>query len=67
MEEELLYNLLDSKTVLACYNVTEPSVSLNLTKDISDFKLYLSDIGLFTTMLFNDKRLISENIYIINY
>ena len=63
MEEELLYNLLDSKTVLACYNVTEPSVSLNLTKDISDFKLYLSDIGLFTTMLFNVKRLISENIY----
>ena len=62
-DEELLYDLLDSKTVLACYNVTEPSVSLNLTKDISDFKLYLSDIGLFTTMLFNDKRLISENIY----
>ena len=62
-DEELLYDLLDSKTVLVCYNVTEPSVSLNLTKDISDFKLYLSDIGLFTTMLFNDKRLISENIY----
>ena len=62
-DEELLYDLLDSKTVLACYNVTEPSISLNLTKDLSDFKLYLSDIGLFTTMLFNDKRLISENIY----
>ena len=39
-DEELLYDLLDSKTVLACYNVTEPSVSLNLTKDIFDFKLY---------------------------
>lgn len=57
-DEELLYDLLDSKTVLACYNVTEPSVSLNLTKDLSDFKLYLSDIGLFTTMLLNDKKLI---------
>ena len=33
------------------------------TKKINEFKLYLSDIGLFTTMLFNDKRLISENIY----
>lgn len=60
---ELLYDLIDSKTVLPCYNVTEPSISLNLTKDLTDFKLYLSDIGLFTTMLFNDKKLISENIY----
>lgn len=62
-DKELLYNLLDSKTVLICYNVTDPSISLSLTKDIADYKLYLSDIGLFTTMLFNDKRLISENIY----
>lgn len=59
----MLYELIDSKTVLACYNVTEPSVSLNLTRDIGKYKLYLADIGLFTTMLFNDKRIISENIY----
>ena len=62
-DEELLYDLLDSKTVLACYNVTKPSISLGLTKNLTDFKLYLSDIGLFTTMLFNDKKIISENIY----
>ena len=63
MDEELLYELIDSKTVLACYNVSEPSVSLNLTKDIGKYKLYVADIGLFTTMIFNDKRIISENIY----
>ena len=62
-DEELLYDLIDSKTVLICYNVTQPSISLNLTKNIDEFKLYLSDIGLFTTMLFNDKQIISENIY----
>ncbi|MCR5457778.1 MAG: AAA family ATPase [Clostridiales bacterium] len=62
-DEEMLYNLLDSKTVIPCYNVADPSVSLNATKDISTFKLYLSDIGLFTTMIFNDKSIISENIY----
>ncbi len=60
---ELLFDLIDSKTVLICYNVTEPSITLNLTKNLSRFKLYLSDIGLFTTMLFNDKSLIDENIY----
>ena len=62
-DEELLYDLIDSKTVLICYNVNQPSVSLNLTKNIDEFKLYLSDIGLFTTMLFNDKKIVSENIY----
>ena len=62
-DEALLYDLLDSKTVLICYNVTDPNIALNLTKNIKQYKLYLSDIGLFTTMLFNDKALISENIY----
>ena len=62
-DRELLFNLLDSKTVLICYNVTQPSASLKLAKDLSDYKLYFSDIGLFTTMLFNDKSLVSENIY----
>lgn len=60
---ELLFDLIDSKTVLICYNVTNPSIALNLTKDLSHFKLYLSDIGLFTTMLFNDKTFIDGNIY----
>ena len=62
-DEELLYDLLDSKTVMICHNVTQPSAALNLTKDLEHFKLYLSDTGLFTTMLFNDKSRISENIY----
>lgn len=60
---ELLFDLIDSKTVLICYNATEPSIALNLAKDLSRFKLYLSDIGLFTTMLFNNKSLVDGNIY----
>ena len=60
---DYIFDLISSRTALPCYKVTDPSVSLNGTKDISNFKLYLSDIGLFTTMLFNDKLLISENIY----
>ncbi len=62
-DKELLYDLIDSKTVIPCFNVTEPSISLNSTKDMDTFKLYLSDIGLFTTMLFNDKSIIQDNIY----
>ncbi len=60
---ERLYDLLDSKTVLICYDVTEPSVALDLTKDLDKFKLYLADTGLFVTMLFRNKKLVSEDIY----
>lgn len=62
-DEELLSNLIDSKTVLPCYNVTQPNISLSLTCDTENCKLYMSDIGLFVTILFNDKSLVSENIY----
>lgn len=63
-DRKFIFDLLNSKTVLPCYKVNDPSLSLNGTKDIDNFKLYLSDIGLFTTMLFNDKLSTNENIYI---
>ena len=51
-DEERLFELIESGLVLPCYNVLNPSVSLAQTKDMNCFKLYLSDIGLFTIMLF---------------
>lgn len=62
-DKEFIFDLLNSKTVIPCYKVNDPSISLNGTKDIDNFKLYFSDIGLFTTMLFNDKLSTNENIY----
>ncbi len=62
-DKELLYDLLDSKTVLICHNCFDPNLTLNQSKDPNKFKLYLSDIGLFTSMLFSDKSLVSDNIY----
>ena len=55
--------MIDSGLVLPCYNVCNPSISLSQTKDIDCFKLYLSDIGLFTTMIFNDSENGREDIY----
>lgn len=60
---ELLYDLLDSKTVMICNNVTNPNIALAQTKDPAHFKLYLSDIGLFTSMLFNDGSEVYSTIY----
>lgn len=62
-DDQLLNDLLDSKTVLICHNVTNPSLSLSQTRSLNSYKLYLSDIGLFTTMLFNDSSKTNENIY----
>lgn len=60
---ERLYNMLDSKTVLPCYNVLNPSVTLSQTMDNQTFKLYLADTGLFTTMIFSSSGETDENIY----
>lgn len=62
-DEERFFDLVDSKIVLPCYNVTQPDIALELTKDFDYFKLYFSDIGLFTTMLFDSGKGIEYNIY----
>ncbi len=61
--EELLYELIDSKTVLPCFNSTNPRVSLADTKDFDSYKLYLSDTGLFVTLMFIDRSVTENDIY----
>ncbi len=61
--EELLYELIDSKTILLCYNSTDPRVSLADTKDFGSYKLYLSDTGLFVTLMFSDRSVTENDVY----
>ena len=60
---ERLSDLLDSKTVIPCYNTTDPNMTLSQTQDNDTFKLYLSDVGLFTTMIFASSPDTGDNIY----
>lgn len=60
---ERLSELIDSQVVLPCYHVTQPNLSLAQTRDPDRFKLYLSDTGLFTTLLFNDGTETGADIY----
>lgn len=62
-DEERLFDLIDSKIVLPCYNVTQPSIALAQTRDPDTYKLYMSDIGLFTTMVFDSGKGLSSDIY----
>lgn len=61
--EELLYDLIDSRTIIPCYNSTDPRSSLSDTKDFDSYKLYLSDTGLFVTLMFIDRPEAENDIY----
>lgn len=60
---ELLKNLQDSKTTLFSYHSNDPNVGMSLTKDISKFKIFCTDTGLFVTLAFWDKDVTENVIY----
>lgn len=62
-DEERLFDLIDSKMVLPCYNLTQPSLTLAQNKKYDDYKLYLFDTGLFVTLLFNEPNGVGADIY----
>ena len=60
---ELLKDLEDSKTTLFSYHSNDPNVGMSLTKDISKFKVFCADTGLFVTLAFWDKDHTENIIY----
>lgn len=60
---ELIAELRDSKTVLVSYNVNDPNAGMSNTRDLSRFKLFLSDTGLFVTLMFKDKDFTENELY----
>ena len=61
-ESELTW-LDEAKIVNLCHNVTDPSISLSLTKDETSYKCYQSDVGLLTTQAFINKPFVDNEIY----
>ena len=60
---ELLQALSESKTTLFSYHCTDPNVGMSLNKDLSRYKIYLADTGLFVTLCFWDKAFTENIIY----
>ena len=60
---ELLNDLEDSKTVLFAYHSTDPNVGLSLNKDLTRYKIFGADTGLFISIAFWDKDYIENVIY----
>lgn len=61
-EEELTW-LEEAKLICLCNNVTDPSISLSLTKDDTSFKCYQADTGLLVTQAFINKPFVDNEIY----
>lgn len=59
----LLSMLVESKTVLIAYHANDPNVGLANNKDPNLFKLFVADVGLFTTLVFLDKDFTENTIY----
>lgn len=59
----LIAELMDSKTVLAAYHTNDPGAGMANSTDLSKFKLFLADTGLFTTLAFKDKDFTENVIY----
>ena len=60
---EFMKDLEDSKTTLFAYHSNDPNVGMSLAKDISKFKIFCADTGLFVTLAFWDKDYTENVIY----
>lgn len=60
---ELLKDLEDSKTTIFSYHSNDPNVGMSLTKDITKYKIFCADTGLFVTLALWDKDHTDNIIY----
>lgn len=59
----IIADMKDSLTVNLAYHANDPSVGMSLHEDISKYKMFLGDTGLFTTLAFMDKDFTENVIY----
>ena len=60
---ELIPDMLSSYTVNIAYHANNPDVGMSLEKDAGRYKLFNSDVGLFITLAFKDKKYTENIIY----
>ncbi len=60
---ELIPDMLSSFTVNIAYHANNPNVGMSLEKDSGRYKLFTSDVGLFITLAFRDKKYTENIIY----
>ncbi len=59
----IIGDMKDSLTINLAYHANNPSAGMSLYEDISKYKMFLLDTGLFTTLAFMDKDFTENIIY----
>lgn len=61
--DDAFFWLKDAKIVNICYNSTEPNIGLKINEDRTTLKCYMSDTGLLISQSFDEKGIVSSEIY----
>ena len=60
---ELISEMEKSKTVNISHHCDDPNVGLGSTEDLTQYKMFIGDTGLFVTLAFRDKAFTENTIY----
>lgn len=60
---QLISELRESRTINMAYHANDPGVGMSLSMDVSKYKMYVADTGLFITLSFKDKDFTENIIY----
>ena len=60
---QLISELRESRTINMSYHANDPGVGMSLSMDVSKYKMYVADTGLFITLAFKDKDFTENIIY----
>lgn len=61
--ESVIADMEDSMTINMAYHANDPSIGMNLHRNVSKYKMFMSDTGLFVTLAFKDKDFTENIIY----
>ena len=61
--EDAMFWLKDAMIINPCYNSTEPNIGLKLNTDFMTLKCYMADTGLLISHSFDEKGIMTEEIY----
>jgi len=61
--EDAFFWLEDARIINTCYNSTEPGIGLKLNMDRLTLKCYMADTGLLISHAFDEKGIVTEEIY----
>lgn len=61
--ESVIADMEDSMTINIAYHANDPGVGMNLHRNVSRYKIFMSDTGLFVTQAFKDRDFTENVIY----